>query len=126
MSATDELLAIEKKFWTGDSAFFEKHVDKECLVAFSAEMAGVVSNKGLAAAAGDGNRWQALDLELKGLIHPLEGVVVLSYEAKAIRANGDTYAALVSTGYVWRGDGWRMMFHQHTPLEASFGQHVGT
>lgn len=120
MSATDELLAIEKKLWAGDSAFFEKHVDRQCLIAFSAEMAGVISDKELAASAGHGQRWQALDLELKGLIHPLEGVVVLSYEAKAIRPNGDPYAALVSTGYVWRGDGWKMMFHQHTPLEASY------
>ena len=31
-------------------------------------------------------------------------------------SNGEAYAALVSTGYVRRDDGWKMMFHQQTPL----------
>ena len=30
---------------------------------------------------------------------------------------GEAYAALVSTGYVHRVNGWKMMFHSQTPLE---------
>ena len=119
MTATEkDLLALEKKFWTGDSKFYRDNVDDSCLIAFGADMAGVMSNKDVAASAKDGNRWRNLELELKGLIEPSDDVAILSYEAHATRGNGEPYSALVSTGYAKRDDGWKMMFHQQTPLEA--------
>ena len=117
MTATErDLLALEKKFWTGDTKFYRDNVDDACLVAFGAEMAGVMSNKDVAATAKDGNRWKDLDIKLKGLIEPADDVAILSYEANATRSNGEHYAALVSTGYAKRDNGWKMMFHQQTPL----------
>jgi hypothetical protein len=123
MTATEkDLLALEKKFWTGDAKFYRENVDDSCLVAFGAEMAGVMSNKDLAATAKDGNRWKDLDIELKGLIEPSDDVAILSYEANATRSNGEHYAVLVSTGYHKRDDGWKMMFHQQTPLSQHNGK----
>ena len=59
MTATEkDLLALEKKFWTGDSKFYRENVDDSCLIAFGADMAGVMSNKDVAASAKDGNRWK--------------------------------------------------------------------
>ena len=119
MTATErDLLALEKKFWTGDTKFYRDNVDDTCLVAFGADMAGVMSNKDVAATAKDGNRWKDLDIKLKGLIEPADDVAILSYEANATRSNGEHYAALVSTGYAKRDNGWKMMFHQQTPLDA--------
>ena len=69
----------------------------------------------VAATAEDGNRWKDLDIKLKGLIEPADDVAILSYEANATRSNGEHYAALVSTGYAKRDNGWKMMFHQQTP-----------
>jgi hypothetical protein len=43
-------------------------------------------------------------------------VAILSHEASATRANGEPPAALVSTGYFKRDDGWEMVFHQQMPL----------
>lgn len=111
-----ELLAIEEKFWTGDEDFFLRNTDANCLVAFTTEMAGVMSNAELAATARNPNRWCDLDITFKGIVEPSDGVAILSYVAKATRESGEPYAALVSTGYVKRQDGWKMMFHQHTPL----------
>lgn len=34
-----------------------------------------------------------------------------------MKGNGEAYAALVSTGYVHRVNGWKMMFHSQAPLE---------
>jgi hypothetical protein len=116
MSTQKDLLALEKKFWTGNSKFYRENVDDSCLVAFGADMAGVMSNKDVAATAKDGNRWKDLDIKLKGLIEPADDVAILSYEANATRSNGEPYSALVSTGYAKRDDGWKMMFHQQTPL----------
>ena len=118
MTATEkDLLALEKQFWTGDKDFYRRNVDDSCLVAFGPEMAGVMSNKDIAATAKDGgNRWKNLDIQLKGLIEPSNDVAILSYEASATRDSGEPYAALVSTGYAKRDDGWKMVFHQQTPL----------
>ena len=115
-----ELLDIEKGFWTGDEAFFAANADTECLVAFP-EMARTMSNAELAGTASKPNRWRSLDIELKGIVEPGSDIVMLTYEARATREDGEPYAALVSTGYVHRANGWKMMFHAQTPIEADRG-----
>ncbi|MDX8440081.1 hypothetical protein [Mesorhizobium australafricanum] len=114
---TEELLDIERGFWTGDSAYYEANADTECLVAFP-QMAKAMTNAELAETASKPNRWRGLDIKLKGMVEPGSDIVVLTYEARATREKGEPYAALVSTGYVHRADGWKMMFHAQTPLEA--------
>ena len=99
-----DLLALEKKFWTGDEKFYRENVDASCLIAF-ADMSGLMGNEDLAATAKDGNRWKKLDIVQKGFVQPSDGVSILTYEAKAVRENGDPYAAILSTGYVKRKDG---------------------
>ncbi|AZO58046.1 MAG: hypothetical protein EOQ55_30125 [Mesorhizobium sp.] len=115
-----ELLDIEKGFWTGDSAYFAAHADVDCLVAFP-EMAQAMTNADLAKTATKPNRWRDLDIRLKGMVEPGSDIVMLTYEARATRENGEPYAALVSTGYVHRADGWKMMFHSQTPIETASG-----
>jgi hypothetical protein len=112
----DELLALEREFWTGDSAFFRKNADKECLVAFT-EMARVMNNAELAETAKNPHHWKELDIDLKGRIEPRDGIVLQTYEVNAVRSNGEPYRALVSSGYMKRNGGWKMMFHAQTPLE---------
>ncbi|RWD59684.1 MAG: hypothetical protein E5V89_08905 [Mesorhizobium sp.] len=113
-----ELLDLEKGFWTGDSTYFAAHADVECLVAFP-EMAKAMANADLAKTATKPNRWRDLDIRLKGMVEPGSDIVMLTYEAHATRESGEPYAALVSTGYVHRADGWKMMFHAQTPIETS-------
>ena len=40
MTISQDLIAIEKKFWTSGEAFYRQNVDDTCLIAFT-EMAGV-------------------------------------------------------------------------------------
>jgi hypothetical protein len=111
-----ELLTLEKRFWTGDRAFYEQNVDEHCLVAFNREMAGVMSNKEIAATVKSANRWRNLEVELRGLVAPSDDTAILSYEAQATRDNGERYAALVSSGYAKRGGRWKLVFHQQMHL----------
>jgi hypothetical protein len=115
-----ELLDIEKGFWSGDSAYYEANADVECLVAFP-QMAQAMTNADLAKTATKPNRWRELDIELKGMVEPGSDIVMLTYEARATRDNGEPYTALVSSGYVHRADGWKMMFHAQTPLDTAQG-----
>jgi hypothetical protein len=113
-----ELLDLEKGFWTGDSAFYAANADAECLVAFP-QMAQAMTNADLAKTATKPNKWRDLDIRMKGMVEPGSDIVMLTYEAHAVRENGEPYAALVSTGYVHRADGWKMMFHSQTPIESA-------
>ena len=110
-----ELLDIEKGFWSGDSTYYQANADVECLVAFP-QMAQAMTNADLAKTATKPNRWRDLDIKLKGMVEPGSDIVMLTYEAHATRENGESYAALVSTGYVHRADGWKMMFHCQMPM----------
>ncbi len=114
----EELLELEKGFWTGDAGFYAANADAECLVAFPG-MAQTMSNAELSKTAAKPNRWRDLEIEIKGMVEPGSDIVMLTYEAHATRENGDPYAALVSTGYVHRVNGWKMMFHSQAPLEAA-------
>jgi len=118
MANKQELLDIERGFWTGDSAYYGANADVECLVAFP-QMAKAMTNAELAGTASKPNRWRDLDIKLKGMVEPGSDIVMLTYEARATRENGEPYAALVSTGYVHRADGWKMMFHAQTPIDAA-------
>jgi hypothetical protein len=113
-----DLLELEKGFWTGDAAYYAANADTECLVAFP-EMAKAMDNADLAKTATKPNRWRDLQIDLKGIIEPGSDIIMLTYEAHAVRENGEAYAALVSTGYVHRVTGWKMMFHSQTPMEAA-------
>lgn len=116
LASEKELLEIEKGFWTLGEAYFKANADKECLVAFP-EMAQAMNNAELAATAKNTNRWRDLTMSVKGMVEPGFDVVMLTYEAHATRENGEPYSALVSTGYVHRASGWKMMFHSQTPLK---------
>jgi hypothetical protein len=118
MSLQNDLLALEKKFWSGDAGFYRQNLDDECLTVFT-KMAGVQSKEEIAGmVAGDSQRWQDLKIQEKGLVEPTRDVAILSYEASARRGNGERYKAFVSSGYVRRNGAWKLAFHQQTPLDS--------
>jgi hypothetical protein len=114
MSLERLLLAIEEQFWTGGPAIYHRHADDRCLVVF-AEMAKILSRDDIADTAGKG-RWKKVSLKPKALLELNDGVAILSYEGSAERKDGKPYRAHVSSGYVKRPDGWKLAFHQQTPL----------
>lgn len=111
----DELVRIERTLWTGGPSAYEAHVDAQCLLAFTAQ-AGVSTREEVARAVADGPRWSDLRMDVVGLLEPTPDVAVLTYRASARRGDDAPYRALVTSGYVRRDDGWKLMFHQQTPL----------
>ena len=117
MAIQDELLTIEKELWTGGAEAYREHMDDRCLVAFT-EMAGAFTAQEIAAMAEEGERWEEPEMEVRGLVEPQDGIAMLTYRVQVVRGEGDPYHALVSSGYVRRSSGWKMMFHQQTPLSS--------
>ena len=117
----DELFAIEEGFWLLGHEHFARHVDEACLLAFPQmeEMHGVFSPDRVAATATSSNRWRDLEMSGRHVVCPVADMAIISYRADVLRADGEPYSALVSSAYVRRGDGWKLAFHQHSPLEES-------
>jgi len=116
MTASHEVLAIERNFWTEGPGFYRENVDATCLVVFKT-MSAVMTNAELAATVDSAPRWQDVHMVTKGIVSPQPGVVIVTYRASAARADGQRYVAFVSSGYVNRDGQWKMMFHQQTPLD---------
>lgn len=120
MASKEELAGIERGFWLSGKDHFLAHLDERCLLAFpqAGEMHGIKSREEVAATATPSNRWRDLEMTDLHLLDVGEDSALLSYRADVIRADGESYAALVSSLYVRRGDGWKLAFHQHSPVEA--------
>jgi hypothetical protein len=118
MALEDDLFAIEQGFWLDGQAYFQEHLDTRCLLAFpqAGEMHGVQSRETVAATATASNRWRDLRMEHRQLLQPVDDVAVISYRADVLRADGQPYAALVSSAYAKRAEGWKLAFHQHSPV----------
>jgi hypothetical protein len=117
-SLEDELFTLEEGFWLKGEDFFLGHVDDHCLLAFPQmpEFHGVHSRDEVAATARQPNRWSGLEMACRQLVRPGEAVAIVSYRAEATRADGQPYAALIGSAYAKRADGWKLAFHQHSPI----------
>jgi hypothetical protein len=120
MALDDELFDIEQGFWLSGGEHFLGHLSNACLLAFPqmGEMHGVFTREQVAATATPANRWRDLRVTNRYLLRPHEGVAIISYQADVTRADGQPYAALVSSAYVQEPDGWKLAFHQHSPIQA--------
>jgi len=118
MPLQDELFAIEKGFWLSGQEHFAAHLDDRCLLAFpqAGEMHGIHAAADVAATATPDNRWRGLTMTDRYVLNPVDGFAIISYRAEVTRADGQPYAAIVSSAYVRRGDGWKLTFHQHSPI----------
>jgi len=118
MALEKELYDIEQGFWLDGKEHFLKHVDDHCLLAFpqAGEMHGVYSREEVASTATSANRWRDLTMSDRQLLESSEDSAIISYRANVTRADGEPYVALVSSAYVRRAEGWKLLFHQHSPV----------
>jgi len=118
MRLEEELFRIEEGFWLAGADYFLRHVDANCLLAFpqAGQMHGTYSREGIAQTATAPNRWRDLRISDRQTLQPTNEVAGISYRADVLRADGQPYAALVSSAYVRRDDSWKLTFHQHSPV----------
>lgn len=118
MTVKDDLFRAEEGFWLAGKDHFLQHVDENCLLAFpqAGEMHGVFSREQVADTVTSPTRWRDLTMSNRLLLQTTGETAVISYRADVTRADGEPYSALVSSGYVQRDGGWKLAFHQHSPV----------
>lgn len=105
-----DLFALEEQFWTGGPGVWRAHCDDDCLVVFPG-MSGVMSREDIANTAEEG-RWRDVEITPKGFVELGEDAAVIGYACRATRKDGAPHAALVTSAYVRRDDGWKLASHQ--------------
>lgn len=118
MDLENELFKIEQGFWLSGKDHFHEYLDHRCILAFPqmGEMHGVKTREEIAATATSSHRWRDLHMFDRSLLEATEDVALISYRAIVTRADGLPYQALVGSTYVRRANGWKLAFHQHSPL----------
>jgi hypothetical protein len=109
------LEALEKQFWTGDAAFYDRNLARDALMMF-AEPIGVLTRERVVDAVASSPRWGEVSLEQVRFVELDQYAGILSYRARArTKEDGAEYSALVSSVYVQRGGRCWLAFHQQTP-----------
>lgn len=93
-------------------------VDDEAILVFpqAEDMHRILSREDVAASARTPDRWRDLNVSNKLLLAPGADTAVISYRADVVRADGEPYTALISSAYARRPQGWKLVFHQHSPV----------
>jgi len=115
MPLVDELVSLEKALRTGGAEAYRKHLAEECLLTFTI-MAGLFTREQVLEMIAQTERWTDPEIEVQGLIQPKSEMVIFTYKARATRNGEGAYRALVSSGYILKGEEWKLVFHQQTPL----------
>ncbi len=114
MALADDLHLIERRFWTGGPEAYLEFADAECLVVFG-QMAQAMKREEIARTA-EAGRWRDIEIIPKGFTQLAETVALITYECTAQMREGTHHHAHVSSAYVKRSDGWKLAFHQQTPV----------
>jgi hypothetical protein len=112
----DRLFDLEEQFWRGDSNFYRRHLADEAVMIFP-DPAGVMIKDEICSSIDESPRWEEVLLEEHRVMELDDHAVVVSYKATAMR-EGELipYVARASSAYVRDGAGWKLAFHQQTPL----------
>jgi hypothetical protein len=114
MPTQEEILEIERKFWTGGPEVYRDHADDECTVVFS-QMAQSMAREEIAGTAQCG-RWRNVEIVPKIFRRVSASSLLVVYECDAVRRDGRVHHVYASSLYVSRDDGWKLTFHQQTEI----------
>src|SRR4029453_17452382 len=121
MELQDQLVAIERRLWTNDAAFYEAHLTDDALLIF-AETGAItrdVAVSGTGKSNAEGRRWERVEFTDTRCIRIGPDAALLTYRVSARWAHeASGSSALARSLYVRHIGSWKLAFHQQTPREA--------
>jgi uncharacterized protein (TIGR02246 family) len=112
-----ELEALERRGWealtgTSGAAFYEELMADDGVMVFP----GMILDKAeTIRAIADAPPWQSFELAEVRVIEVTPDSGIVTYDARARRADEDEYRALMSSVYARRERRWRLLLHQQSP-----------
>jgi hypothetical protein len=115
----NELVEIERRLWTNDAAIYEDSLVEDAVLVF-AETGPISRDFAVEAIRGEneeGRRWAEVDFEDVRVSKLTADAQLLLYRFNARWEQEEKWVkGLASSVYVDRGNGWKLAFHQQTPL----------
>ncbi|NUO58571.1 MAG: nuclear transport factor 2 family protein [Hamadaea sp.] len=93
--------------------FYERVLDRDVLMLLPGGL--VLDDRAAIVKAMAGQPWSYYELQDIRVLSPTPDVGVVTYAVVAQRTGSPAYTALLSSTYVRRSEGWKLLFHQQTP-----------
>ncbi len=117
--AAGELIDVEERGWRAlasdpgaASEFYEQVLDDEVVMLLPGGMR--LTDRAAIVASMGGQPWSSYRLEEPQVRELGDSAAVVSYGVVAQRNGSPPYSALMSSTYVRREGGWKLVFHQQT------------
>jgi hypothetical protein len=112
----DLLFGLEEQFWLKGAEHYAGNLSPAAVMVLP-DPAGVRVNDEIERSISGASRWSRVALEEHRLLELNDGAALVTYKATA-RRDGEAkpYVARASSAYVHDGRGWKLAFHQQTPL----------
>jgi hypothetical protein len=116
MNDHTEIIDREKEFWSGSVEYYDRWLARGALMVFP-EPAGILRREEILAGIRSSHRWAWIEMSDISVARD-NAAVVVAYRARARKPEAVAdYIALVGSVYVRDVEGWKLAFHQHTPVE---------
>jgi hypothetical protein len=117
----EDLIAIERKLWTNDAAYYEHTLTDDALLVFAET--GVISRETAVAAIrtenAEGRRWAEVHFYDVRNVQLSDHVALMNYKVAARWEHQADLAWSLATSIYVRSEGrWRLTFHQQTAVPA--------
>jgi hypothetical protein len=113
MDLADTLFALEHELGDGDGTTYDRLLTDDAIVVVPG---ATMTKQETVDAMNAGPGWSSLVFDGERCV-PLNGdTALLTYRFTGRRGEDFEYVALMGSVYVRRPQGWRMAFHQQTPL----------
>jgi hypothetical protein len=115
-----EIIDLERRGWDAlctpnGAAFYADLMTDDAVMVFPG--AAMTKKESLAAMRAE-KPWSSYKIDDPRVLRVGTGGRLVLYRATAKRTGAGTYVALMTSIYVRRSDGWKMVFHQQTPAPA--------
>ena len=112
----EEAWRFEERLWLEGVAVYEKLLDPQCVMAFAAPVGIMQGAAAIRRSLQGAPRWARIVMTHRSVGRPDAETTVLAYEAEAERDGGGEYRAFCTSTYRHRGQAWRLIQHQQTPV----------
>jgi Domain of unknown function (DUF4440) len=109
----DTLLELERELATGGGDTYRRLLRPDAIVIVPGQ---ALDAEATARSIDESPGWDEVALEDGRVLELADGVALLTYRFSGRRGEDFAYAALMTSGWTRGDDGWRLAFHQQTPL----------
>ncbi len=114
MSLKDHLLGIERELSSGSGDAYRRHLTEDALVIVPP--GHTLDREKTVATMDESPGWDEVALDNARLLTLDDHAALITYTFTGRRGE-DRYAAVMTSTYARRGDDWKLVLHQQTPLD---------